>query len=257
MLRMLIKTDWGFIAMFNRKELKQEARNALQEKKIQPYMVTLVFLLIGLILEILSTKLNYPGVSFREFMEAYFNEDELLKLMNASSNRGFLSRALGIAITLMNVMLSSGFTLYCLNVSRRDSASVGNLFDTFGNFGKIFFMHVLRDLIIALLSILFVIPGIIATYRYSFAMYIMLDHPEMSPIECLRKSKELTNGYKMELFKLDLSFLGWVILSVIPFVNLYTIPYMSVTHANCYRMIIGSDVQNQENDSEDQYTQQW
>lgn len=229
------------IVVLNRKELKQEAKSLLREVKPQPYLVTFVFLLIGFLLEILSKKLEYPGVTFQQFFNSFFDDNELMKILTASSQRGFFSRVLSIAISMMNVMLSSGFALYCLNVSRKEAASIGNLFDTFANFLRIFCLDVLVALFTALWSILFVIPGIIAAYRYSFAIFIMLDHPDMNPMDCIRKSKELTNGHKMELFVLDLSFLGWIFLSAIPFVSLFTIPFMTVTHAIYYRMIADAD----------------
>lgn len=244
--------------VLNRREMKVEARATLREVNPQPYLVTLVFLIVTLLLEVLSKKLEYPGVTFRQLIDSYLNEDELLKIMAASSNRGFFSRVLTAAISIMNVMLTSGFTLYCLNISRKVSASVGNLFDTFSNFIRIFCLDVLIALFTALWSMLFVIPGIIAAYRYSFAIFLMLDHPEMSPMDCIRKSKELTNGHKMELFKLDLSFLGWILLSVIPFVQLFTLPFMSVTHANYYREISGADASINDSGSDDFYPpQEW
>jgi len=35
-------------------------------------------------------------------------------------------------------------------------------------------------------------------------------------MEALNLSKRQTQGYKMELFKLDLSYMGWILLSILP-----------------------------------------
>ena len=60
---------------------------------------------------------------------------------------------------------------------------------------------------------LFVIPGIIAAYRYSFAMLNLCENPELGVMEALNLSKQQTNGYKMQLFLLQLSFIGWYLLA--------------------------------------------
>ena len=62
---------------------------------------------------------------------------------------------------------------------------------------------------------LFVIPGIIAAYRYSFAMLNLCENPELGVMEALDLSKRQTNGYKMQLFLLQLSFIGYQIAAVL------------------------------------------
>ena len=65
-------------------------------------------------------------------------------------------------------------------------------------------------------SLLFIIPGIIAGYRYRFALYNLCENPEMGVMEALNMSKAQTRGHKWELFVLDLSFLGWELLCTLP-----------------------------------------
>ena len=60
---------------------------------------------------------------------------------------------------------------------------------------------------------LFVIPGIIAAYRYSFAMMNLCDDPGIGVMEALRRSKQQTDGNKGTLFLLTMSFLGWLLLA--------------------------------------------
>lgn len=83
-------------------------------------------------------------------------------------------------------------------------------------------------------GLLFVIPGIVASYRYRQALYLLLDHPEMGIMECISESKRMMRGHKAELFILDLSFLGWSLLTIIPFVSVYVLPYMQSTYAIYY-----------------------
>ena len=105
-----------------------------------------------------------------------------------------------------------GYARYNLNLVDHQEARVDDLFSQFHRLGQGFCMQFFRALFIFLWSLLFVIPGIIASYRYRFALYNLCENPEMSAMEALRMSKVQTNGYKMELFMLDLSFLGWSIL---------------------------------------------
>ena len=71
-------------------------------------------------------------------------------------------------------------------------------------------------LFIALWSMLFVVPGIIAAYRYRFALFNLYENPGISVFEALNMSKRQTYGYKSQLFMLDLSYLGWTLLASAP-----------------------------------------
>lgn len=66
--------------------------------------------------------------------------------------------------------------------------------------------------------------------------YVILDNPNIDVVEALKESKRIMNGHKMELFKLELSFIGWMILGILTLGILYLwlIPYMRVTIANFY-----------------------
>lgn len=95
----------------------------------------------------------------------------------------------------------------------------------------------LIGIFIFLWSLLLIIPGIIAAYRYSMAFYILNDNPKMGAMDALRESKKMMVGYKGKLFFLSLSFIGWTILSVLTLGIgfLWLIPYMNTTTANFYQ----------------------
>jgi uncharacterized membrane protein len=94
---------------------------------------------------------------------------------------------------------------------------------------------------VTLWSCLLFIPGIIAAYRYSQAIYILVDDPTKSPMQCLRESKHMMRGHKMELFKLNMSFFGWYLLGALPTLGyalqVWTLPYMSLTYALYYERL--------------------
>jgi len=88
-------------------------------------------------------------------------------------------------------------------------------------------------------TLLFFIPGIIATFRYSMAPYILMDHPEMTGGEAITASKELMKGKKWKLFCVELSFIGWCLLGTLTFgiALLWIEPYMQATVAAFYEDI--------------------
>ena len=124
---------------------------------------------------------------------------------------------------------------------RQQQNSLWNLMDGFQSFLKIIGLNIITGIFTFLWSLLFIIPGIVAAYRYRQALYLLLDHPEMGIFECIRESKRLMRGHKAELFILDLSFIGWALLSIIPFVSVYTLPYTESTYALYYSMLREQD----------------
>lgn len=153
-----------------------------------------------------------------------------------------------IAIEIMTSILSFGFIMYCLTISRDCAAGVGTLFDGFGMFFKVIWLYFRMSLIIFLWSLLFVIPGIIAAYKYRQAVYILIDHPSWSAKQCMRESKRLMEGHKFDLFFLDLSFIGWILLTFFPFVSVYVSPFAETTYAIFYNQLI--DWQPEDSDSQ-------
>jgi len=147
---------------------------------------------------------------------------------------GVFGNMLDIAISLMTLMISTGFTIYCMNVCQFRKADFGNLFDGFAIFFKVLWLTILMAIFVWLWALLFIIPGIIAAYRYRMALYIMLDNPKLGALDCIRASKQMMDGRKGELFVLDLSFLGWALLTLVPFVTIWVTPYTALTYTNYY-----------------------
>ena len=109
---------------------------------------------------------------------------------------------------------------------------------------------------VVLWSLLLIIPGLVKAYEYSMIPYIMHDHPEYTTKELFAASKKITAGNKMNLFKLDLSFIGWYIL--VMFLDLWTFgcasfflnPYTMQANAEAYLYL---DDFRKEPEQEEQY----
>ena len=97
-----------------------------------------------------------------------------------------------------------------------------------------------KDLYIVLWAMLFIIPGIIKAYEYRMIPYLLSENPEMSKEEVFDISKKMMKGNKWKAFVLDLSFIGWDILSVFTCGLLsmfYVAPYQNATNAALYEAL--------------------
>ncbi len=112
-------------------------------------------------------------------------------------------------------------------------------FEGFNDFWAAFKVTFLVALYTFLWSLLFLIPGIVKAYSYSMAMYVLAENKGKSARECIEESKKMTEGKKMDLFVLDLSFIGWVILGYITLgiAYIWIMPYILATKANAYNTI--------------------
>lgn len=108
------------------------------------------------------------------------------------------------------------------------------------NFGNVVLTQFLRNLYIFLWSLLFLVPGIVRAYGYFAVPYILAENPHMPHQRALELSRQMTMGYKADLFVLDLSFFGWQFLNVCTFNILgifYVNPYVHATKAEAYRFL--------------------
>jgi len=141
------------------------------------------------------------------------------------------------------VILAPAFSLAVvaiyLNMTNGQKAQVGDLFSRFNDFWAAFKVNFLVGFFTALWSMLFVIPGIVKAYSYSQAMFILAENPNIGALEAINRSKAMMNGHKMDLFILELSFIGWHILGGLTFgiAYIWIIPYISAAKANFYNSI--------------------
>lgn len=253
----------------NRKQLKAQAKTLIRTAEPKPVVTAIVYLLIIALLSFLSMQLlsdvtDTAAVIYNNIYEDYYftggtNLDEYIYQLSELSPSPIVE-LLETTIGIVTAMLGAGFTLFCLKTARGTQASVWNLFDSFAQFGKLLCLFILESVFVALWSLLLIVPGIIAAYRYRMAIYILFDNPELSARECIRRSKELMRGRKWELFVLDLSFILWYLLIGVvsalgeqlvgssgslfatflaavglgTIVNFYVTPYVELTRAGWY-----------------------
>jgi len=81
--------------------------------------------------------------------------------------------------------------------------------------------------------------SVVKSCQYRFALHISEDKRDLSALDCVRESKELTSGHVGELFITDLSFLGWDVLSQVFLISVFTVPYRELTYAALYEQLNG------------------
>lgn len=127
-----------------------------------------------------------------------------------------------------------GFSMFVLNFIRTAKTAYDLFFCGFERFFKAFTLFLLMNVFAFLWSMLFFIPGVIAYFRYSLAFYILADNPELSAMECLRRSKIMMRGNKGYLFGLNLSFIGWALLAILAVVLMTDTVILFVPYVNIY-----------------------
>ncbi len=148
----------------------------------------------------------------------------------------FLNPVIVAAQFLVSGAFAVGFAAFYLGISQEGEARLEKLFIGFRRFWKSLGVYFLYGLLVALWSLLLVVPGIIAAYRYVMAYYIIADDEDCGPLEAISRSKEMMAGNKWKFFCLNLRFIGWSILAAIPcgLGYLWLIPYMQTSFAKFY-----------------------
>lgn len=132
-----------------------------------------------------------------------------------------------------------GYAKFNLELIDHKDAQLSDLFSQFGRFGDGFLLNLLSGIYVILWMLLLIIPGIIASYSYSMAPYILLENPGMRPNDAIKASKDLMRGNKWRLFCLHFSFIGWSLLCALTLGigYLWLHPYEEAAQASFYRQI--------------------
>lgn len=115
---------------------------------------------------------------------------------------------------------------------------VSNLFTLgFRNWGHIVCGQLLTGIYIFLWMLLLIVPGVVKAYSYAMTPYILVDRPELSVNEAISLSSKMMKGRKFDLFYLQLSFIGWALLSFITLGIgfLWLSPYVMTAQAAFYQ----------------------
>lgn len=211
---------------FDRIRIKGNAKTHYQKNKWQNVLVILVNMLVAGGVQVI-VRVSGKGMLMMAFMS-------------------LVSIAVGILVT--NV-ITMGSATWFHRAIKTEGLKMEEMFWTFKEdySGNVLLMFLIM-LYTFLWSLLFAIPGIVKAYSYSLAIYIKSENPQISASQAIELSKKMTNGRKMDLFVLDLSYIGWFLLSSITFNILgilYVLPYYQAAKAFAYEEIKAEAISKQ------------
>ena len=200
--------------------IKAESRSLLRTGEVNPFRMTLFYLLITLVLDMINSGVSYMIDSAGGFTVLSFSFASIL-------------------VGLVALVLNAGYYCYCFGILRREEMPYESLFDAFPFAGKVILLFIVQYIFILLWTFLLVIPGIVAAYRYRFAMLNLCENPEIGVMEALNMSKAQTLGFKWQLFVLDLSFIGWNILVglTLGILDIWVAPYIAQSNIAFFQEI--------------------
>ena len=153
---------------------------------------------------------------------------------------GALFSLAALVLSPLNVTLD-GYYVYFVRTAPpvRLGADLGQVFkNTFNkHYSGRLLLVILGGLFTFLWSLLLIITGIVYSYGIYFANELMVDNPNLSPMEALKLSRRMVDGHRGELFRLDLSFILWWLLMACTagIAGIYVLPYYKTTRALYYQ----------------------
>ena len=223
------------------RDFRKIARENLRGRWFPAIVVGFLGGLLGAVMDVsysieIFTQTGTSSTDALEQLQASGVYDEILPFL----------MGLGITIIVMALIqlviggaVTMGYAQYFLNVTDDNDPVVGNLFSHIRRLWEGFCMQFFRGMMVMLWSILFVIPGYIAMYRYAMTPYILAENEDLSVMEAITESKRIMMGNKWRLFCLDVSFLGWYIVGILTLgIGFFWItPYVEASRAAFYREI--------------------
>lgn len=220
--------------MWNRAELKMRGNMAFKKNYVSAVVVALLMGIFGTA----SGESSARRVSENSdiYSGNFFNAGMITGLLTGIATVVILI-VLVAKVFVGNLLKMGGYRFFILNQTAQPG--IGTLLDGFrsGHYVNIVLAMFLRDLFTALWSLLLVVPGIVKHYEYLMVPYIIAENPAMDYKEAFQISKQMMDGEKMEAFIMDLSFLGWYLLSAVTcglLAIFYVNPYVQASFAEMY-----------------------
>ncbi len=216
--------------MWERAELKTKAKEVLKKNYWKSFLISLVLLISG-------------GDGHGGGSSGRSAGDKIGEWIDYSEYMIIIVAVVVLLIVfrvLIGYALEAGSKKYFVQSAqyKNDIGCYDFAFET-GNFKGIIYTMFLRDIYNFLWTLLFIIPGIVKAYAYRMVPYILADNPKMGPDNAITLSRKMMDGHKLNLFILELSFIGWYLLGLLAlgvgilFVN----PYYNATEAQLYLVL--------------------
>ena len=162
----------------------------------------------------------------------------ITQILSGDKDSPAILHLIGLVLFILALPLTWGFQTLFLGAVRGGEATAKDMFEGYNKelFSRVLTTTLLYYVYVFLWSLLLLIPGCIKSYSYAMTPYILKDNPEMKNNAAIEESMRIMNGHKLELFLLDLSFIGWALLSLLTcgIGFLWLAPYMNMARVNFY-----------------------
>ncbi|MCY6355522.1 DUF975 family protein [Clostridium sp. ZS2-4] len=263
----------------NIRSLKKQALQRLRGNWMAAILAYIVVLLLNGIFSYVSSMSNIFAFILRG---NYTSQSSWKQLAQGTATTTILSNVGLLVNLLIGGVVTYGIYRFFLNLIRKNNPQIENVFSGFKHFVKNFLLQLIIMIFTFLWGIVVYIPAVILitiisissssgasisllevlgvilaviiligcaviiyiiTARYSMAFFILNDNQNLSAMECIEASKTMMEGHKKRYFLMNLSFIGWDILSIFTLGIAYlgVIPYKYATRASFYVDLIGEE----------------
>ena len=241
--------------MWTRRELKERAKAAFKANYWRCVLVAFILALLiggGAGSSVRKNETADLTTEQQKAMALLAEDDNLGRLVEGMEKLSALPSSkikislggLGLVGFLLSILVFNPLIVGCYRFflqNSRGPAELNELGAGFrGDWGNVVLVMFLKNLFLALWTMLFIIPGIVKAYAYRMVPYILKEHPELSGTQAITLSRRMMKGHKGDAFVLDLSFIGWILLSALTFGILhlfYVGPYIQATGAELYKVV--------------------
>ena len=174
----------------------------------------------------------------------------ITQVLSGDKDSPAILHLIGLVLFILALPLTWGYQTLFLGAVRGGEATAKDMFEGYNKelFSRVLTTTLLYYVYVFLWSLLLLIPGCIKAYSYAMTPYILKDNPEMKNNAAIEESMRMMDGHKLEHFLLDLSFIGWALLSLLTcgIGFLWLTPYMNMARVNFYEDLKKASVEVKE-----------
>lgn len=248
----------------NRRGLKEASRQCIRDARYSAKRVTLVCLIS--IVALLALELGLEALLGRTSSSARY----LSESISAGGRSYILTFLVSAVCQLLLAMIWAGYASVSLRLSRGEDFSLSTLLDGARQWSRTILLYLLESVMLTLWASVFSIPAsyllaamyvegtidetavlallmlymlvvmAVVSYRYRMAWFVLLDEPELSVRRVLDRTKQINKIHRGKLFRMDLSFLPWLLLSLLTcgVLLVWKLPYITATYAHAYNYMV-------------------
>lgn len=205
--------------------LRKSAKAALSGHWTSAVLFVLVFVVLFLLSEI-------PSFAAQCLLESAKETNDISMLLLL-----LLLAVLGMAFSILIIPIAWSYEVSFLSHFRENNTfTLGALFRGYPDFLRIFATNLIASVYIIFWLLLFIVPAFVKVYSYAMVNFILLDDPQIEGNAAINRSKQMMEGHKWQLFKLDIPFILLILLGILTLgiAWLWILPWWNTSRAAFY-----------------------